>query len=76
MVIFTFLLISSFMPLHQMSAQNLYGIGVFISPIDEGILIMNVLVVGTAFEAGINNGDIINDFLLVTCPTRLKKTVQ
>lgn len=58
-VIIILLLISSSILMSQTESQQIYGIGVIIYKIDEGILVKNVLVNGTAFQAGINNGDII-----------------
>jgi endonuclease/exonuclease/phosphatase family metal-dependent hydrolase len=46
-------------PMSQTNSQQIYGIGAVIEKIDEGILVKNVLVKGAAFQAGINNGDII-----------------
>jgi len=58
-IIIILLLISSSILMSQTNSQQMYGIGAIIDKIDEGILVKNVLVNGSVFQAGINNGDII-----------------
>jgi exonuclease III len=53
------LIISVTLLMGQANKQKIYGIGAFIKKNDEGLLVQNVLIKGAAFQAGINNGDII-----------------